>query len=258
MTYIDTHAHLYAEQFDEDRAEMIQRAIDSGVKKLFLPNIDLASIPKMEQLVEDYPGICYSMMGIHPCDVAKDWEKQLEETKKHYKKGRHIAIGEIGIDLYWDKTLQAEQTASFRAQINWAKEEELPIVIHCRDAFDEIFEVLDQENDERLFGVFHCFTGTEEQAKRILNYGGFKLGIGGVVTFKNSGVDKAIQNIALEDLVLETDAPYLSPTPFRGKRNESSYIPLIAKKLSDIYGISEEKVGEITTKNALEVFTIKA
>ncbi|RYM35624.1 TatD family deoxyribonuclease [Brumimicrobium glaciale] len=258
MTYIDTHAHLYVDQFDEDRDDMIKRAIDSGVTKFFLPNIDMDSIPKMEQLVKDYPGTCYSMMGIHPCDVAKEWEKQLEEVKTHYKKGQHIAIGEIGIDLYWDKTLQKEQTESFRAQINWAKDEELPIVIHCRDAFDEIFEVLDQENDERLFGVFHCFTGTEEQANRILNYGGFKLGIGGVVTFKNSGVDKAIQNIDLEHIVLETDAPYLAPMPFRGKRNESSYIPYIAKKLSDIHGISEEEVGRITTKNALEVFKIKS
>jgi TatD DNase family protein len=258
MTYIDTHAHLYVDQFDEDREAMIQRAIDSGVSKLFLPNIDISSIKKMEQLVVDYPNVCYSMMGIHPCDVAKDWEKQFEEVKTHYKKGHHIAIGEIGIDLYWDKTLQAEQTASFRAQINWAKEEGLPIVIHCRDAFDEIFAVLDQENDDRLFGVFHCFTGNEEQAERILNYGGFKLGIGGVVTFKNSGVDKAIQNIDLKHIVLETDAPYLAPTPFRGKRNESAYIPYIAKKLSEIHSISEEEVGRITTENALEVFKINA
>ena len=258
MTYIDTHAHLYAEQFNEDRHDMIKRAIDSGVTKLFLPNIDIESIPKMEQLVKDYPGTCYSMMGIHPCDVAKDWEKQFEEVKTHYKKGHHIAIGEIGIDLYWDKSLQKEQTDSFRAQINWAKDEELPIVIHCRDAFDEIFEVLDQENDARLFGVFHCFTGTEEQAQRILNYGAFKLGIGGVVTFKNSGVDKAIQNIDLKYIVLETDAPYLAPTPFRGKRNESAYIPRIAKKLSDIHGISEDEIGRITTNNALEIFKINS
>lgn len=257
MTYIDTHAHLYLEQFDEDRNEIIQRSFDSGVKKIFLPNVDISTVPKMEQMTKDYPDICYSMMGIHPCSVVKEWESQLEETKSLYKKGHHIAIGEIGIDLYWDKTLQKEQTASFRAQINWAKEEALPIVIHCRDAFDEIFDVLDQENDERLFGVFHCFTGNEEQANRILNYGGFKLGIGGVVTFKNSGVDKAIQNIDLKHIVLETDAPYLSPTPFRGKRNESAYIPNIAKKLSDIHGISEEEVGRITTENALEVFNVK-
>lgn len=256
--FIDTHAHLYVEQFDEDRDEMVQRAINSGVSKLFLPNIDIASIPKMEQMVKDYPGVCYSMIGIHPCDVVQDWEKQLQEMKSYYKKGHHIAIGEIGIDLYWDKSLQKEQTEAFRAQIQWAKEEKLPIVIHARDSFDEIFEVVDQENDEHLFGVFHCFTGTEEQARKIIDYGGFKMGIGGVVTFKNSGVDKAIQNIDLSHFILETDAPYLAPAPYRGKRNESAYIPLIAKKLSDIYAVSEEEIGRITTQNALNLFNIKA
>lgn len=256
MTYIDTHAHLYAKAFDEDRDEMIQRALDEGVTKLFLPNIDEESVAGMEQLVKDYPGVCYAMMGIHPCDVQKDWQTQLETIKKHYKKGHHIAIGEIGIDLYWDKTLQQEQTDAFRAQINWAKSEKLPIVIHCRDAFDEIFEVLDDENDADLFGIFHCFTGTEEQAHKIINYGGFKLGIGGVVTFKNSGLDQHIKNIDLEHLVLETDAPYLAPSPYRGKRNESSYIPKIAEKLSNIYGVSEVDVGRITSANALQIFKV--
>lgn len=256
--FIDTHAHLYVEQFDEDRDEMVKRAIDNGVSKLFLPNIDIASIPKMEQMVKDYPGVCYSMIGIHPCDVVQDWEKQLQEMKSYYKKGHHIAIGEIGIDLYWDKSLQKEQTEAFRAQIQWAKVEKLPIVIHARDSFDEIFKVVDQENDEHLFGVFHCFTGTEEQARKIIDYGGFKMGIGGVVTFKNSGVDKAIQNIDLSHFILETDAPYLAPAPYRGKRNESAYIPLIAKKLSDIYAVSEEEIGRITTQNALNLFNIKA
>tara|TARA_B100000508_G_C11465858_1_gene282502 strand:+ start:49647 stop:50423 length:777 start_codon:yes stop_codon:yes gene_type:complete len=256
MTYIDTHAHLYADKFVEDRDEMIQRAIDAGVKKLFLPNIDESSIEGMEALVDKYPGVCYSMMGIHPCDIEKDWEAQLERIKAKFDPQRHIAIGEIGIDLYWDKSLQKEQTEAFRAQINWAKEVGLPIVIHCRESFDEIFEVLDQENDDRLTGIFHCFTGTEEQAQKILNYGGFKLGIGGVVTFKNSGLDKSIENIGPENLVLETDAPYLTPHPHRGKRNESSYIPLIAMKLSSIYGMDEEKIGNITSKNALEIFKI--
>lgn len=256
MTFIDTHAHLYADQFDEDRDEMVQRAIASGVTKLFLPNIDSSSIDKMEQMVKDYPGVCYSMMGIHPCDVQKDWKKQLEEIKTFYKKGYHIAIGEIGIDLYWDVSLQKEQTECFKAQIQWAKEEGLPIVIHCRNSFDEIFEVLDEVNDDRLYGVFHCFTGTKEQAEKILAYKGFKLGIGGVVTFKNSDVDKAIEDIDLKYLVLETDAPYLAPVPYRGKRNESAYIPLIAEKLSDIYGISKEEIGKITTQNALAVFNL--
>lgn len=256
MTYIDSHAHLYAEKFDEDRDEMIQRALDEDVNKIFLPNIDESSIEGMETLVDKYPGVCYSMMGIHPCDVVKDWQAQLERVKKHFTPGRHVAIGEIGIDLYWDKSLQKEQTEAFRSQIQWAKDVELPIVIHCRDSFEEIFEVLDAENDEKLSGIFHCFTGTEEQGKKILDYGNFKLGIGGVVTFKNSGLDKSIANIGPENLVLETDAPYLTPHPHRGKRNESSYIPLIAKKLSSIYSKDEKEIGNITSRNALEIFKL--
>lgn len=258
MTYIDTHTHLYTEEFNEDRDAMIQRAIDSGVTKIFLPNISKDTIDGLEQLVNDYPGTCYPMMGIHPSDVVKDWETQLTEIKTHYKKGRHIAIGEIGIDLYWDKSLREEQISAFRAQVQWAKEERLPVSIHCRDAFDEILAVLDDENDENMTGILHCFTGTEEQAKHIINYGGFKLGIGGIVTFKNAGLDKTLENIDLQHLVLETDSPYLAPAPNRGKRNESAFLPLVAKRLSNIYGISETEVGEVTTKNALEIFKIKA
>lgn len=254
MTYIDTHAHLYADQFDEDREEMIQRALDAGVKKLFLPNIDEKSIAGMEHLVEKYPSICYSMMGIHPCDVAKSWEQQLETVKKHYQKGYHIAIGEIGIDLYWDQSLKKEQTDAFAAQIEWAKKEQLPIVIHARDSFEEIFEVVDQYNDENLKGIFHCFTGNIDQAKKIMDYGGFKMGIGGVVTFKNSGLRVVLQEVPLSYLVLETDAPYLTPAPHRGKRNESSYIPLIAKTLSSVYEMDEKEIGKITSENALRIF----
>ena len=256
MTYIDTHAHLYSDAFDEDRGDMIQRALDAGVNKIFLPNIDETSIDGMEILVDRYPGVCYSMMGIHPCDVQKDWQAQLQRIQQCFKPERHIAIGEIGIDLYWDKSLQAEQTASFRAQIQWAKSVQLPIVIHCRDSFDEIFSVLDEENDDQLSGIFHCFTGTAEQGRKILNYGGFKLGIGGVVTFKNSGLDRTIAEIGPEHLVLETDAPYLTPTPHRGKRNESAYIPLIAEKLSSIFSIDETEIGNITSRNALEIFKL--
>lgn len=256
MTFIDTHAHLYAKEFNDDRDEMIKRAIDKGVTKLLLPNIGLSSIEEMEKLVGNYPGICYSMMGVHPCDVEKDWKTQLDKIKTYYQKGKHIAIGEIGIDLYWDTSLQKEQTECFQAQIQWAKEEKLPIVIHCRNSFDEIFEVLNRENDDQLYGVFHCFTGTKEQAEKIINYKGFKLGIGGVVTFKNSGLDKVLEDVDLEHLVLETDAPYLSPSPYRGKRNESAYIPLIAEKLAEIYNVEVEEIAKITTKNALEVFGI--
>jgi TatD DNase family protein len=257
MTYIDTHAHLYAEQFAEDRDEMIQRAFDDGVDKIFLPNIDESSIEGMHELTEKYPGQCFAMMGVHPCDVKKEWEEQLASIKAYYDPKKHVAIGEIGIDLYWDKSLQKEQTDAFKAQIEWAKSVQKPIVIHCRESFDEIFEVVDELNDERLSGIFHCFTGTEEQAQKIIDYDDFYLGIGGVVTFKNSGLDKTLEHIPLDKLVLETDAPYLAPSPYRGKRNESSYIPIIAKKLSSIYSIDETKIGEITSKNALKLFNLE-
>lgn len=254
--FIDTHAHLYSEKFEEDRAEMIQRALDAGVNKLFLPNIDENSIEGMELLVKQYPYICYSMMGIHPCDVRKDWQSQLKTIQSKFIRNHHIAIGEIGIDLYWDKSLVNEQKEAFEAQINWAKSEKLPIVIHARDSFEEIFEIVDSLNDDELTGVFHCFTGSEKEAKKILDYGGFKLGIGGVVTFKNSGLDQTMKKVPLSALVLETDAPYLAPAPNRGKRNESAYIPLIADKLSDIYEISVEEIAKITTQNALSVFKL--
>lgn len=257
MTYIDTHAHLYANQFDKDRDEMIQRAFEQGVDKLFLPNIDENSIQGMHELIEKYPNQCFAMMGIHPCDIQKDWQSQLTSIQSYFDPKKHIAIGEIGIDLYWDKSLQKEQTEAFRAQIQWAKTVQKPIVIHCREAFGEIFAVLDELNDQELTGVFHCFTGNEEQANKIISYGGFYLGIGGVVTFKNRGLDSVLKDISPNHLVLETDAPYLAPAPYRGKRNESSYIPLIARKLSSIYGVDEAKIGEITTKNALSVFNLK-
>lgn len=258
MTYIDTHTHLYASEFDNDRKEMIHRAIENGISKVFLPNISEETIPKMEQMVTDYPGVCYSMMGIHPCDIEKDWERQLDAIKSYYKKGYHIGIGEIGIDLYWDKSLKSEQIEAFRAQVKWAKEEKLPVSIHCRDAWEEILMVLDEENTANLSGILHCFTGSVGQAKHIISYGNFKLGIGGVVTFKNGDLNKTLTDIELQHLVLETDAPYLAPAPHRGKRNETAYIALVAKKLSDIYGIDEEEVGKITTNNALEIFnTIK-
>jgi TatD DNase family protein len=257
MTYIDTHAHLYADQFSEDRDEMIQRAFKQGVNKLFLPNIDEDSIQGMHDLIEKYPNQCFAMMGIHPCDIQKDWKGQLTTIQSYFDPKKHIAIGEIGMDLYWDQSLQKEQTEAFKAQINWAKMVQKPIVIHCRDAFDEIFAVLDDLNDSKLTGIFHCFTGNEEQANKIISYGGFYLGIGGVVTFKNSGLDNVLKDISPDHLVLETDAPYLAPAPHRGKRNESSYIPLIAKKLSSIYGVDENEIGKITTHNAMKVFNMK-
>jgi TatD DNase family protein len=254
--FIDTHSHLYSSQFDEDRDAVIQRALTAGVTKLLLPNVDLRSIEGMFALERNYPGVCFPMLGLHPCSVDLDWGKTLAELKKHLNQRAFIAIGEIGIDLYWDKTFQREQEQAFITQINWAKELQIPIVIHARDSFPEIYAILDEHNDDRLKGVFHCFSGNENDVQKILGYGGFSFGIGGVVTYKKSTLPEAIQHIPLEKLVLETDAPYLAPTPFRGKRNESAYLPYIASKISDIFEISEQEIGRITTQNAQNLFSI--
>ena len=256
MIFTDTHAHLYLEQFSEDREEMMKRAFDAEVGRIFLPNIDLDSISSMLKLVADYPDIVFPMMGLHPCSVKDDYESVLSKMKNELDTGKYVAVGEIGIDLYWDKSTLDIQRKAFEIQIGWAKEMNLPIVIHARDSFDELFEVVDRLNDDRLRGVFHCFTGTLEQANHIIDYGGFYLGLGGVLTFKNSGLDKVISEVDLKHLVLETDAPYLSPTPFRGKRNESAYIPYIAGKLSEISGVEIEKVAEITTENSVDLFGV--
>jgi len=253
---IDTHTHLYTEQFNDDREVIIQKAIDSGVEKMLLPNIDLESIEGMHQLVKTYPNNCYAMMGLHPTSVGADYKSVLSKMKALLDENNYIAIGEIGMDLYWDKTFINEQADALKTQIKWAKEKKLPIVIHVRDAFDEIFEVIDPLNDDDLFGVFHCFTGNMEQAQKIINYGGFKLGIGGVLTFKNSGLDKTISQIDLKHLVLETDSPYLAPTPHRGKRNESSYVNLVADKLVDVLGVDRNIIVNETTKNANEIFKL--
>ncbi len=257
MMFIDTHAHLYAKEFDEDRHAMLQIAINVGVEKFFLPNIDEDSIEGMHQLCKDFPNQCYPMMGLHPCSVAANYKEQLATIKEAFNPNFHIGIGEIGIDLYWDKSLLKEQLEAFEEQIKWAKELRLPIVIHARDSFDEIFEVVDGLNDENLRGIFHCFTGNEAQANKILGYGGFKLGVGGVVTFKNSGLAEVLKNIPLSELVLETDSPYLAPVPKRGKRNESSYIPLIAAKLSEVYECSLKEIATTTTNNALTLFNFR-
>lgn len=257
MIFTDTHSHQYHNKYKEDRDETILRAIDNGVTRIFLPNIDLDSIPQMKSLVKRFPDNCFPTMGLHPTDVKKDgYLDVLAKIKTELDSQKYYAVGEIGIDLYWDKTTLEIQIEAFKMQIQWAKDKKLPIIIHARDSFDEIFEVLDEVNDEKLFGIFHCFVGTEEQAKRIINYGGFKLGIGGVVTFKNSGLSESIKNIDLKHIVLETDAPFLSPTPHRGKRNESSYIPLIADKLATIYRVQIEEIARITTENSVEVFGI--
>ncbi len=254
--YVDTHAHSYAEEFDGDRIEMVQRALDAGVGKLYLPNIDSSSVDGMMDLEKRFPNICFPMMGLHPCYVKENYEQELKVVRKWLDERPFSAIGEIGIDLYWDKTFFEQQVDAFRTQIRWAKELKRPIVIHARDSMDEILEVVEPENDENLTGIFHCFSGDEHHAQRVLDMGGFMMGIGGVVTFKNSGktLRKVLENVGMEHLVLETDAPYLSPVPYRGKRNESSYIPLIAEKLADVKGISLEEVKKITTNNAEKLF----
>lgn len=255
--FIDTHTHLYSEAFKEDRSEMIRRAIAAGVEKLLLPNIDTDSIEGMYALEREFPQNCFAMMGLHPTSVKENWEEELAAVKQHLFSRKFIAVGEIGIDLYWETKYKDIQTAAFIEQIGWAKELNLPIVIHARNSFPEIFEVLDQHNDERLKGVFHCFTGTAEDAERICGYGGFLMGIGGVVTFKKSGLDEVLRHVPLEELILETDAPYLAPAPHRGKRNESAYIPLIAEKLSDVYEVPVEQIAEVTTRNAESLFFTK-
>lgn len=254
MHLVDTHTHLYSEQFDEDRKERIEKAMELGVKEFYLPNIDSSSISGMLQLQRDFPNNCFPMMGLHPCSVAENFEEELAIVKKELDERNYLAIGEIGIDLYWEKKYLAQQEIAFRRQIQWAKEKNLPIVIHCRESFDEILAILDELNDEKLSGIFHCFTGSLEQARHILSYGDFKLGIGGVVTFKNSGLDKVVQELSLEDLVLETDSPYLAPHPYRGKRNESAHLLPIAEKLCDIFGIGLEDLARQTTVNAHQIF----
>ena len=254
MILTDTHTHLYSEQFNEDIDNVIQNCIDKGITRLFLPNIDSSSIEAMMNLGTNYPNNCFPMMGLHPTSVGENYKEELAIVAEWMAKHKFCAIGEIGIDLYWDKTFLKEQQEAFRFQIALAKKYDLPFVIHCRDSFEEIFKILDELNDDKMRGIFHCFTGTVEQANHIINYGSFKLGIGGVVTFKNSVLDKVVEQIDLKHLVLETDAPYLAPTPYRGKRNESSYLLGIAEKVADIYNISLEEVAKITTKNSQDVF----
>ena len=256
MLFIDTHTHLYAEQFEEDRDAMILRAIEAGITHFFLPNIDRSSIGGMNELVHNYPKRCFPMMGLHPCSVNDQWEEELKWIEKELENKKYIAVGEIGIDLYWDKTYLEEQQIAFRKQIQWAKEKNLPIVIHCREAFDEILAILDEVNDEHLKGIFHCFTGNLKQAQHILEYGNFKLGIGGVVTFKNAGLDKVLEKLSIHDIVLETDSPYLAPSPHRGKRNESSYLLKIAEKVAEILKLPLKEVKEISSKNALSIIKI--
>jgi TatD DNase family protein len=255
MAFTDTHTHLYSEEFQDDQAEMMQRALAAGVSRFFVPAIDSTSTDAMYALEENYPNEVFLMTGLHPTYVKDNYQDELAHVEKQLAARKFYAIGEIGIDLYWDKTHLEEQKIAFTTQIQWAKKYKLPIVIHCRDAFDEIFDVLESQKGPNLFGIFHCFTGTKEQALQAISYN-MKLGIGGVVTFKNGKIDQFLHDIPLEYLVLETDAPYLSPVPHRGKRNESAYIPLVAHKLAEIYGLTIDEIAQITTQNSKAVFGI--
>ena len=255
MKIIDTHTHLYLNQFKDDIDKVIQRSIDKGINKFIFPAIDSTHFDDMHDLKNKYPGSVYLMSGLHPTNVKENYKEELEFVVDSLKSHSYVAIGEIGIDLYWDKTYLKQQQDAFEFQIRLAIKHDLPIVIHCREAFDEIFEILDKENCSKLRGVFHCFTGTLEQANRAIRLG-FKLGIGGVVTFKNGGIDKFLSQIDLKHIVLETDSPYLAPVPFRGKRNESSYITYVIDKLSEIYGLPIKEIASVTTKNAEKVFAL--
>ncbi len=255
MIITDTHTHLYSEAFDQDRAAMMQRALEAGVERFFIPAIDSTYTQAMLDLESNYPNNVFLMMGLHPTHVKENYEEELTQVEAWLAKRKFYAVGEIGIDLYWDQTFLNQQQEAFAYQIRLAKKHQLPIVIHCRDAFDEIFEILEQEKGDDLFGVFHCFTGTLEQAHKALSYN-MRLGIGGVVTFKNGKIDQFLGQIDLKHIVLETDSPYLAPTPYRGKRNESAYISHVLEKLSTIYNLPEETIAEITTKNSKEVFGI--
>jgi TatD DNase family protein len=255
MVLTDTHTHLYYETIDTKRQALMQRCFDNNVTRLFLPNVDAASMPLISGLLEAYPDNCFAMLGLHPCSVKEDWEHQLALMQPELHKHPIYAIGEIGIDLYWDKTFLAEQTHAFKLQIKWAKQLRLPIVIHCRDAFNEVYEVLLQEQGPDLRGIFHCFSGTLEQAQKVIDLG-FYLGIGGVVTYKNAGLDQILPQINLKHIVLETDSPYLTPVPYRGKPNESSYLTYIAQKVAELHQITVEEVANITTENSKRIFGV--
>ncbi len=255
MKLIDTHTHLYLPEFDADRDEVVNRAVTSGVVKLLMPNIDIHSVEKMLSVESEFPGICHSMMGLHPTSVKEDYLNQLSMLESLFSGHKFIAIGEIGIDLYWDKTFLKEQLYVFRRQIQFALDQGLPVVVHSRDSFPQVFSVLAEFEGKGLKGVLHAFTGSIEDAEKAAGMG-LKLGIGGIVTFKNSGLDKIIKAIGPDNIILETDSPYLAPAPYRGKRNESSYICIINKKLAEIFSMSEEEVASITCSNSIELFNI--
>ena len=255
MIFTDTHTHLYADAFDEDRAAMVERALEQNVKRFFIPAIDSETTQAMYALEKQFPEHMYLMMGLHPTSVSETVDQELKHVEEELAKRQFYAVGEIGIDLYWDQNFFEAQRKAFKHQIQLAKKYNLPIVIHCREAFDEVFDVLEEENGEDLYGIFHCFTGTKAQAEQAISYN-MKLGIGGVATFKNGKIDQFLNQIDLKHIVLETDAPYLAPKPYRGKRNESAYVLKVAEKLSELYGVSLEEIAKQTTQNSKDVFGI--
>ena len=252
MNWIDTHAHIYNKAFEKDLPELIDHCREKGMQQIYMPNVDHASIDAMLEVENKYPD-CVATMGLHPCSVNKDFEKELYIVEEWLSKRPFAAVGEIGIDLYWDKTHLQEQQEAFRIQTSWAKEKEMPIIIHCREAFQETLELVEELKDERLSGVFHCFTGSLEEAKQAIGTG-FFLGIGGVATFKNGGLDKVLPHIDLKHLVLETDSPYLAPVPYRGKRNSPEYIPVVAERVAELSGSTIEEVYNITSQNARKLY----
>ncbi len=252
---IDTHSHIYLEDFSHDIDDIIQNAYNNNVKKIILPNINSGSVKHLLDLSDAYPHLCYPLMGLHPTSVGEDYKQELEAVEYWFDKRKFYGIGEIGIDLYWDHTYIKEQKEVFRHQLKLAKSNKNPVVIHLRNSFKEVYKIVEEEQDGNLTGIFHCFSGKEEEAKKIVNLG-FLLGIGGVVTFTNSDLDKVIEKIDIKNLVLETDAPYLAPVPKRGRRNESSYLVYVAQKVAEIYNIPVAEVAEITTANARNLFGI--
>jgi TatD DNase family protein len=253
MELIDTHAHIYLKDFADDREQMLDRVKEAGITKIYMPNIDHTSIEDMLRLEESAAGKCLSMMGLHPCSVKKDFEKDLYEIETWLNRRKFAAVGEIGTDLYWDKTFWPQQQEAFKIQVNWAKQFKLPVVIHCRESLDQTIQLVEQLKDKNLSGVFHCFSGNQDQAQKIIDLG-FYLGIGGVATFKNGGLDKVLPAVDLKHIVLETDSPYLAPVPHRGKRNEPAYLKLIADRIAELKKISVDEVAETSTANARVLF----
>jgi TatD DNase family protein len=255
MKLLDTHSHIYLEDFDSDREEMLQRAEKEGIVKVCMPAIDSATHDKMLKIATQFEGRCFSMIGLHPCSVKENYAFELKIAEEHLQERKFYGIGETGLDYYWDLTFKKEQAISFQQQIEWALHYDLPVVIHSRNSIDDCIEIISENQKGNLKGVFHCFSGSLQQAKQIIDLG-FYLGIGGVLTYKNSGLDKVMTDLDLNNVILETDAPYLTPVPFRGKRNECSYLKYVVEKLSEIKSISKEEIAEVTTSNAMRLFNI--